>query len=108
MIHELRVYRCMPGRLPELNKRFESATLKIWDKHGFRPVGFWTTVIGESNQDLTYLLEWQNLAERERVWAAFMSDPEWLKVRGESEKNGPIVANITSSILQPTVFSKLR
>lgn len=108
MIHELRIYRCLPGRLPELNKRFEAATLKIWEKHGFRPVGFWTTVIGESNQDLTYLLEWKDLAERERVWAAFMADPEWLKARGESEKGGPIVAQITSSILAPTAFSKLR
>ena len=74
MIHELRIYRCMPGRLPDLNKRFEGVTLKLWDKHGFRPVGFWTTVIGESNQDLTYLLEWKDLAERERLWAGFMSD----------------------------------
>lgn len=108
MIHELRVYRCMPGKLPELNKRFESVTLKIWERHGIRPVGFWTTVIGQSNQDLTYLLEWQDLAQRERVWGAFMSDPEWLKARAESEKNGPIVANIESSILAPTAFSKLR
>ena len=52
MIYELRVYRCMPGRLPDLNKRFETVTLKMWEKHGFRQVGFWTTVIGESNQEL--------------------------------------------------------
>jgi hypothetical protein len=104
----MRVYRCLPGRLPDLNKRFESVTLKLWEKHGFKPVGFWTTVVGESNQDLTYLLEWANLAERERVWAAFMSDPDWLKARGESEKDGPIVAQITNSILQPTAYSKLR
>ena len=108
MIHELRIYRCMPGRLPDLNKRFEGVTLKLWDKHGFRPVGFWTTVIGQSNQDLTYLLEWKDLAERERRWAGFMADADWLKARAESEKNGPIVANITSSILAPTAFSKLR
>ena len=108
MIHELRIYRCMPGRLPDLNKRFESVTLKLWDKHGFRPVGFWTTVIGASNQDLTYLLEWKDLAERERVWAGFMADADWLKARAESEKNGPIVANITSSILALTAFSKLK
>ena len=108
MIHELRIYRCLPGRLPDLNKRFESVTLKLWDKHGFRPVGFWTTVIGQSNQDLTYLLEWKDLAERERTWAGFMADADWLKARAESEKNGPIVANITSSILAPTAFSKLK
>ena len=108
MIHELRVYRCMPGRLPDLNKRFESVTLKLWEKHGFRPVGFWTTVIGESNQDLTYLLEWRDLGERERVWAAFMSDQEWLKARAESEKAGAIVANIASKILAPTAYSRLK
>lgn len=108
MIHELRVYRCVPGRLPDLLKRFDTVTLKLWERHAIRPVGFWTTVIGESNQDLHYLLEWQNLAERERVWAGFMADAEWLKARAESEKSGPIVANITSSILQPTAFSKLR
>lgn len=108
MIHELRIYRCLPGRLPDLNKRFETVTLRLWDKHGIRQVGFWTTVIGESNQDLHYLLEWQDLGERERVFAAFMSDPEWLKARAESEKNGPIVANITSRILAPTAYSKLK
>ncbi len=108
MIHELRVYHCIPGRLPDLNKRFATVTLKLWEKHGIRPVGFWTTVIGDNNQDLTYLLEWKDLAERERVWAAFQGDPEWQQARAESEKNGPIVAQITNSILQPTAYSKLR
>ena len=108
MIHELRIYRCVPGRLPDLNKRFETVTLKIWEKHGIRQVGFWTTVIGDSNQELSYMLEWKDLAERERVWGGFMTDPDWLKARAETEKNGPIVANITSTILQPTAFSKLR
>ncbi len=108
MIYELRVYRCVPGRLPDLNKRFETITLKIWQRHGIRPVGFWTTLIGESNQELHYLLEWKDLAERERVWGGFMADPEWLKARAETEKNGPIVANITNTILAPTAFSKLR
>jgi hypothetical protein len=108
MIHELRVYRCLPGRLPVLNRRFETVTLKLWEKHGIRPVGFWTTTVGESNQDLTYLLEWKDLAERERVWAAFQADAEWQKARADSENDGPIVAQITNSILQPTAYSRLR
>ena len=104
----MRVYRCVPGRLADLNRRFESVTLKIWEKHGIRPVGFWTTVIGESNQDLTYLLEWKDLAERERVWGGFMADAEWLKARAETEKNGPIVAQISNSILAPTAYSRIK
>lgn len=108
VIYELRVYRCIPGRLPDLLKRFEAVTLKIWERHGVRQVGFWTTVIGEDNQVLYYMLEWKDMAERERVWGGFMADPEWVKERGASEKNGPILAQISSSFLAPTAFSKLR
>ena len=108
MIHELRIYHCVPGRLPDLNKRFETITLKLWEKHGIRPVGFWTTVIGESNNDLTYLLAWESLAEREKKWAAFAADPEWIAKRAESEKDGFILSNITSSFLRPTAFSTVK
>ena len=108
MIHELRVYHCVPGRLPDLNRRFEAVTLKLWDKHGIRPVGFWTTLIGADHQTLYYLLEWDSLAERERRWGAFQSDPDWLAARAETEKNGQIVARIENQILAPTAYSKLR
>jgi hypothetical protein len=108
MIYELRVYRCLPNRMPALLKRFETTTLRIWEKHGIRQAGFWTTVIGECNQELTYLLAWESLAERERKWNAFVGDPEWLKARDESEKDGPIVATFANSILQPTSFSSVR
>ena len=107
MLHELRIYRCVPGRLPDLLKRFDTITLALWKKHGIRQAGFWTTVIGESNQDLTYLLAWESLAERDAKWTAFQSDPEWITARAGTEANGAIVANITSSILQPTAFSSV-
>jgi len=78
MIHELRIYHCMPGRLGDLNHRFANVTLKIWEKHGIRQVGFWTMLIGPSNHALYYLLEWESLAEREQKWNAFAGDPEIL------------------------------
>lgn len=108
MIHELRIYHCMPGRLPALNKRFESTTLRLWERHGIRQVGFWTVAIGESNHDLYYLLEWANLAEREQKWSAFQSDPEWITARAASEKDGPILTHFTNYILQPTSYSKIK
>ncbi len=104
MIYELRIYR----RLPALLNRFEQTTLAIWQRHGIRPTGFWTTLIGESNQDLTYMLAWEGLAERETKWTAFQSDPEWISKRAESEAGGQIIANITSSLLQPTGFSTVK
>ena len=108
MIYEMRVYRCVSGRLPDLLKRFETITLPLWEKHGIRQAGFWTTLVGESNQDLTYLLAWENLAERETKWAAFQVDPEWLRKRAETEANGAIVMNIVNQLLAPTTFSLIR
>lgn len=108
MIYELRVYRCLPGRLPALLKRFESLTLALWDKHGIRQSGFFTTVIGESNQELTYLLKWDSMAEREKLWTAFMNDPAWVEGRAKSEEDGQIVGNVVSQFLTPTAFSALK
>jgi hypothetical protein len=108
MLYELRIYNCIPGRLPALLKRFETVTLGIWEKHGIKPAGFWTVQIGESNNDLYYFLAWESLAERERRWTAFMTDPAWISARAESERDGQIVASIKSMILQPTAFSTVK
>jgi hypothetical protein len=108
MLYELRVYECVPGRLPDLLKRFDTITLKIWEKHGIKQAGFWTSLIGKSNQTLYYLLAWESLAERERKWSAFMVDPEWLKARAQTEANGQIVARVTNTILAPTSFSAVK
>ena len=77
MILEMRVYRCVPGRLPALLKRFETITLKLWDRLGIKQAGFFTTLIGKSNQELTYMLalglagrpreEMERVPERPRV-----------------------------------------
>jgi hypothetical protein len=108
MIHELRIYHCMPGRLPDLNKRFETITLALWQKHGIRQAGFWTVLVGPNNQTLYYLLEWESLAERERKWAAFMADPDWLAKRAETERNGPLVERVENLLLAPTAYSKVK
>jgi hypothetical protein len=108
MIYEMRVYRCLPGRLPALLNRFATITLKLWEKHGIKQAGFFTTVVGESNQDLTYLLAWESLAEREQKWNAFQSDQEWITKRAETEKDGAIVANIVNQFLAPTPFSSVK
>lgn len=108
MIYEMRVYEAMPGRLPDIIKRFDTKTLKIWEKHGIRQAGFFTTVVGEHSQHLTYFLAWESLAEREQKWAAFGADPEWFAARAETEKNGPIVARVSNQLLAPTAFSSVK
>lgn len=107
MIYELRIYRCLPGRLPALLKRFEDITLGFWNRYGIRQVGFWTTEIGKNNHELTYMLSWASLAEREEKWNAFQADPDWLKQRNATETPDRIVQQISNQILKPTAFSAL-
>ena len=108
MIYELRVYEAIPGRLPQVVARFRDGIVPIWDRHGIRAVGFWTTVVGPSSNRLTYILAWESLADREKRWTAFANDPAWHKVRDDSERNGPIVASIANELLAATDFSALK
>src|SRR6266481_5395335 len=70
MIYELRIYRVMNGRMADLLARFEHHTLPIMARYGFLQVGFWTTIVGRSEQHLTYLLAWESLAQRQEQWDA--------------------------------------
>lgn len=108
MIVEMRVYYCAPTRLPALLERFRSTTLGFFQKHGIEQVGFWTTLVGPDNHALTYLLKWDDMAQREARWNAFQADPEWIAARAETEKDRPIVARIENTFLTPTDFSALR
>jgi hypothetical protein len=108
MIYEMRIYHCLPGRLPALLRRFERDTLRLWKKHGIVQAGFWTTLVGESNHDLTYLVAFESMGDRETKWNAFQSDPEWIAARSESERDGPIIATVSNAFLQPTAFSSVK
>src|ERR1700757_4776392 len=108
MIYELRIYRCVPGRQSALLSRFANETLRIWEKHGIRQVGFWTTLIGKSSQEIIYMLAWDSMAEREKRWGAFVADPEWAAVVAETEKDGQLVENISNQLLEPARFSAVK
>ena len=105
MIYELRIYQCVPGRLPALIKRFEDHVENLGKAR--RPAG---RVLDRADRrwQQRSALAWESLAERERVWGTFQADPAWIKVREETEKDGPIIANIESSFLKPTAFSAVR
>jgi hypothetical protein len=40
--------------------------------------------------------------------AAFQADPEWIKVKAESETQGPLVNHIDSYFMDPTSFSAMK
>lgn len=108
MIHELRTYTVMPGRMADLNRRFADITLGYFAKYGITVVGFWTNELGGSSDQLIYLLAYDSLADREQKWSAFAADRERLAAFAETEKNGPLVKRLTAQILRPTAYSPMR
>ena len=55
------------------------------------------------------MLGYDDLAHREKVWAAFVSSPEWKKMSSQPGVSDPeIVSNITNSIVRPLGFSTIK
>jgi hypothetical protein len=107
MIYELRVYDAVPGKLPALNERFATITMGYFAKYGMKVVGFWTDEIGATNR-LTYILAFDDTAQRDKAWAGFRADPERARVFAETEKDGAIVARVTNTIMRPTAYSPMQ
>jgi hypothetical protein len=107
MLYEYRRYEVIPGRLGDLNKRFATITIPIWERFGVRVVGFWTAEVGTSNV-LHYMLSWEDMAERERKWSAFIADKERQEKFAETERNGPLVARLENSFWRPTSYSPMQ
>jgi hypothetical protein len=98
MIYELRVYRVVQGRMAALLTRFEHQTLPIVVRHGILQVGFWTTIVGRSEQHLTYLLARESLAQRQEQSDAF---PTFLSSSSSNSTRMALSVRETGQVLQP-------
>jgi len=109
-VFELRTYTAAPGKLDALNARFRDHTIAIFKKHGMEVVGFWEPVDKEAGagEKLVYMLAHASRAAAEASWKAFREDPEWVKVKADSEVNGALTTKIESVYLAGTGYSPLR
>jgi hypothetical protein len=90
-------------------KMFESGEIGVFERLGMRPVFFAETIVGEKMPNLVYMLSYDDLASREKLWKAFGADPEWQKLRSApGNSDAEIVSNISNSLLQPLPFSPVR
>ncbi len=105
-VFELRVYHTAEGRLPALLARFRDHTVGLFTKHGMSSVAYWTpTDEPLKGKTLYYILKFPSREEAVKRWKAFQDDPEWVKVKSESEASGKIVESIDSTFLEMTDFS---
>lgn len=108
-VFELRTYTATEGKLANVNARFRDHTRAIFDRHNMKSVGYWTPAEGPlAGHTLIYILEHPSREEATKNWAAFRVDPEWVKVKAESEAAGPIVAKAESVFLSPTDYSPIK
>jgi len=109
-IFELRVYHSPTHRqLMALHERFAGPEIRIFHRCGVHPLLYSSTYFGENRPNLTYLIPFDSLAAREKAWAAFAADPEWIKVRKESiEKHGQISSIIQISLFRAPAYSPIR
>jgi NIPSNAP len=105
-VYELRVYHAAPGKLGELLARFRDHTTKLFEKHGMKDVAYWTPV-DEPERDnmLIYILQHPSREAATANWKSFQDDPEWKRVKEESEANGKLAERIDSTFMALTDFS---
>ena len=108
-VYELRMYHVNEGKMEALISRFGDHTDAIFKRHNMKSIGYWVPEDAPHSQNLfIYILEHPSREEATKNWAAFQDDPEWKKVKADSETNGPLANHIDSYFMDPTSFSALR
>jgi hypothetical protein len=102
------MYHVNEGKMDALVARFRDHTDAIFKKHGMKSIGFWVPEDAPHSRNLfIYVLEHPSRDAAEKNWAEFQADPEWKRVKAESEANGPLADHIDRYFMDPTTFSAL-
>lgn len=111
-VFELRTYTASEGKLGDLNARFRNHTLKLFEKHGMKNIGYWTKMAGQKDADKTliYLLSHKSKEAAKASFDAFRQDPDWVAAKSDSEKNGPLTVKdgVKSEFLVATDYSPMK
>ena len=108
-VYELRMYHVNEGKMDALIARFGDHTDAIFRRHNMKSIGFWRPEDAPYSQNLfVYILEHPSREEARKNWAAFQADPEWKKVKADTETQGPLANHIDSYFMDPTSFSSLK
>lgn len=96
---EIRKYYANEGKLPDLIKRFEDHTMRLFEKSGMENIIYFVPIENDDNS-MTYILGYPDEKSRDRMWEKFGSDPEWQKAKKESEVNGGLVKSVDQTFMK--------
>ena len=108
-VFELRTYTTPPGKLEALKSRFRDHTITIFNRHSMTSIGYFVPQDAPTKDNtLIYVLAHPSREAAAKNWAEFRTDPEWVKAKGESEKDGPLTTKVESVFMDPTDFSAIK
>ena len=108
-VFEMRTYTTNEGKLEALHARFRNHTTRLFEKHGMTNVGYWKPLDEPlSKNTLIYIVSHSDREAAKKTWVEFRKDPEWVKVKQESEVNGVLTAKVDSIYLEATDYSKIK
>jgi hypothetical protein len=108
-VFELRTYTAPEGKLPNLQARFRDHTIRIFNKHGMKSVGYWVPQDAPARDNtLVYIISHDSREAAKKNWADFQADPEWKKVAAESQVDGRIVSGVVSVFMDATDYSPIK
>lgn len=108
-VFEIRTYTAEEGKLDALNARFRDHTRKLFEKHGIQSIGYWIPADEpRSKNTLIYIVAHPSRDAAKQNWDEFGKDPEWQKVKAESEADGKLVTKVESVYVNPTDYSPLK
>jgi hypothetical protein len=88
---------------------FNSEEIAIFRKVGINPLLFGETIVGDHMPNITYMAWYDDMAARDKAWAAFLSHPDWIRIRSKPGwGNDDIVATVSNIHLRPLKFSPIR
>lgn len=112
-VFELRTYTTNEGKLDALNARFRDHTTRLFAKHGMTQIAYWLPTDKEkgAGSKLIYILAHDSKEAGLASFDAFRKDPDWIKAKTESEKDGPLTINpggVKSIYMKATDFSPIQ
>jgi hypothetical protein len=106
-IFELRRYESHNIQAGKTKVRmFNEGEIAVFRKTGLTPVLFAETLIGDRMPNLTYMLTFADMAERDANWKQFVSHPDW-KAMAADKQYKDTVSNISDTILKPAGYSQI-
>ena len=107
-IFEMRIYESHTDKMAKKKIEMfnEGKEIEIFRKTGLFPVFFGETLIGPRIPNLTYMLAFESMEQRDANWKTFVSSKEWKELSSKDEYKDT-VSNISDIILSAKSYSQI-